>query len=43
MTGASDPSALLRVSQMQEADRLTGAAGISGEELMHNAGSAVAR
>ena len=43
MTGASDPAALLRVSQMQEADRLTEAAGISGEDLMHNAGSAVAR
>jgi hydroxyethylthiazole kinase-like uncharacterized protein yjeF len=43
MTGASDPSALLRVSQMQEADRLTEAAGISGEDLMHNAGTAVAR
>ena len=28
---------------MQEADRLTEAAGISGEDLMHNAGSAVAR
>jgi ADP-dependent NAD(P)H-hydrate dehydratase / NAD(P)H-hydrate epimerase len=35
-------SALLRVSQMQEADRATVAAGTPGSTLMHNAGSAVA-
>jgi NAD(P)H-hydrate epimerase len=39
----ADPSALLRVAQMQEADRLTVQAGTSGIELMQNAGSAVAR
>jgi NAD(P)H-hydrate epimerase len=39
----SDTSALLRVAQMQEADRLTEAAGTSGEDLMKNAGAAVAR
>jgi ADP-dependent NAD(P)H-hydrate dehydratase / NAD(P)H-hydrate epimerase len=36
-------SALLRVEQMEEADRLTIAAGTAGVELMHNAGTAVAR
>src|ERR1700761_100141 len=40
---AADPSALLRVAQMQEADRLTVHGGTSGIELMQNAGSAVAR
>jgi hydroxyethylthiazole kinase-like uncharacterized protein yjeF len=43
LTRASDPQALLRVSQMQEADRLTEAAGTSGRDLMQNAGGAVAR
>lgn len=42
MTRASDPEALLRVAQMQEADRLTEAAGISGKDLMQSAGGAVA-
>jgi ADP-dependent NAD(P)H-hydrate dehydratase / NAD(P)H-hydrate epimerase len=42
MTGGSHASALLRVAQMQEADRLTEAAGVSGKDLMQNAGSAVA-
>jgi ADP-dependent NAD(P)H-hydrate dehydratase / NAD(P)H-hydrate epimerase len=40
---AADPNALLRVAQMQEADRLTVQAGTPGIELMQNAGSAVAR
>ena len=40
---AADPSALLRVAEMQEADRLTVQAGTPGIELMQNAGSAVAR
>jgi NAD(P)H-hydrate epimerase len=35
--------ALLRVGQMQEADRLTEAAGTSGRDLMQSAGAAVAR
>ena len=39
---AAAPSALLRVSQMEEADRATAAAGTPGTTLMHNAGSAVA-
>jgi len=43
LTRASDPQALLRVLQMQEADRLTEAAGTSGTDLMQNAGGAVAR
>jgi hydroxyethylthiazole kinase-like uncharacterized protein yjeF len=43
LTRASDPHALLRVAQMQEADRLTEAAGISGTDLMQSAGAAVAR
>jgi NAD(P)H-hydrate epimerase len=38
-----DSSALLRVAQMQTADRLTEELGTSGIELMQNAGSAVAR
>jgi len=37
------PTAILRVSQMAEADRLTVAARIPGTQLMHNAGSAVVR
>ena len=37
------PTAVMRVAQMVEADRLTMAAGIPGTELMHNAGSAVVR
>jgi NAD(P)H-hydrate epimerase len=40
---AADPSALLRVAQMEEADRLTVQGGTPGIELMQNAGSAVAR
>jgi ADP-dependent NAD(P)H-hydrate dehydratase / NAD(P)H-hydrate epimerase len=40
---AADPCALLRVAEMQEADRLTVQAGTPGIELMQNAGSAVAR
>lgn len=36
-------SALLRVAQMSEADRLSIEAGISGPQLMHNAGNAVMR
>jgi NAD(P)H-hydrate epimerase len=36
-------SALLRVAQMVEADRLTVAAGTPGVDLMHNAGAAVVR
>jgi ADP-dependent NAD(P)H-hydrate dehydratase / NAD(P)H-hydrate epimerase len=43
VTTASHGSALLRVAQMQEADRLTEAVGISGKDLMQNAGIAVAR
>jgi hydroxyethylthiazole kinase-like uncharacterized protein yjeF len=37
------PTALMRVAQMVEADRLTVAAGIPGVDLMHNAGAAVVR
>ncbi len=40
---AACKTALLRVAQMDEADRLTVAAGTPGVELMHNAGTAVAR
>ena len=40
---AADASALLRVAQMEEADRQTVQAGTPGVELMQNAGSAVAR
>ncbi|HTV97517.1 MAG TPA: NAD(P)H-hydrate dehydratase [Steroidobacteraceae bacterium] len=40
---AADPTALLRVAQMQEADRLTVQAGTPAVELMQNAGTAVAR
>lgn len=40
---ALTPSALMRVSEMVEADRLTIAAGIPGSDLMHNAGAAVVR
>ncbi|MGC1387169.1 MAG: NAD(P)H-hydrate dehydratase [Steroidobacteraceae bacterium] len=40
---AASPAALLRVAQMQEADRLTVAAGTPGVDLMRNAGTAVAR
>jgi ADP-dependent NAD(P)H-hydrate dehydratase / NAD(P)H-hydrate epimerase len=40
---AASEAALLRVAQMEEADRLTVAAGTPGVELMRNAGSAVAR
>jgi NAD(P)H-hydrate epimerase len=40
---AADPGALLRVAQMEDADRLTVQAGTPGIELMQNAGSAVAR
>jgi NAD(P)H-hydrate epimerase len=40
---AADASALLRVAQMEEADRLTVQAGTPGIVLMQNAGSAVAR
>src|SRR5450631_1600649 len=36
-------TALLRVAQMSEADRLTSAAGTPGIDLMHSAGSAVVR
>ena len=42
-SSAREPTALLRVAQMNEADRLTAAAGKSGVELMWSAGSAVAR
>ena len=40
---ASAPTALLRVAQMNHADRLCVAAGISAEQLMNNAGNAVVR
>jgi ADP-dependent NAD(P)H-hydrate dehydratase / NAD(P)H-hydrate epimerase len=40
---AADASALLRVAQMEEADRLTVQAGTPAIELMQNAGAAVAR
>ena len=40
---AADTTALLRVAQMEEADRLTVQAGTPGIELMQNAGAAVAR
>jgi ADP-dependent NAD(P)H-hydrate dehydratase / NAD(P)H-hydrate epimerase len=40
---AADLSALLSVARMAEADRLSVQAGISGVELMQNAGAAVAR
>ena len=40
---AADPTALLRVAQMEEADRSTIEAGIPGVELMQNAGGAVVR
>ena len=43
MSRGSDTTALLRVGQMQEADRLTEAAGTSGRDLMQSAGAAVAR
>jgi ADP-dependent NAD(P)H-hydrate dehydratase / NAD(P)H-hydrate epimerase len=39
---AAAASALLRVAQMEEADRATAAAGTPGSTLMHNAGTAVA-
>lgn len=40
---AADPTALLRVAQMEEADRRTVESGIPGIELMQHAGEAVAR
>lgn len=40
---ATDSTALLRVAQMAEADRLSAVAGTPGVDLMQNAGSAVAR
>jgi NAD(P)H-hydrate epimerase len=40
---AADAGALLRVAEMEEADRLTVQDGTPGIELMQNAGSAVAR
>ncbi len=40
---AASAAALLRAAQMQEADRLTVAAGTPGVDLMRNAGTAVAR
>ena len=40
---AADATALLRVAQMEEADRLTVQAGTPGAELMQSAGAAVAR
>ena len=43
MSRGSDTTALLRVGQMQEADRLTEAAGTSRTDLMQSAGAAVAR
>lgn len=44
MSGSAvDPTALLRVAQMEEADRLTVEAGIPGIVLMQNAGESVAR
>lgn len=42
MNRASDPTALLRVAQMEEADRRTIQAGTAGITLMQNAGGAVA-
>ena len=41
--GRTETTALLRVAQMTEADRLTAAGGTPGHELMQNAGAAVAR
>ncbi len=43
MSARSDTTALLRVAQMQEADRLTEAGGTSGRDLMQSAGAAIAR
>lgn len=43
VVAATDTTALLRVAQMAEADRLSAVAGTPGIALMHNAGSAVAR
>ena len=43
MTTASAPGALLRVAQMEEADRRTIEGGIPGADLMHAAGGAVVR
>jgi len=40
---ACETTALLRVAQMSEADRMTVAAGTPSVDLMHNAGTAVAR
>jgi hydroxyethylthiazole kinase-like uncharacterized protein yjeF len=42
-TATDSAGAVLRVAQMVEADRLTIAAGTPGIDLMHNAGTAVAR
>ena len=42
MTLRSGASAILRVAQMQEADRLSAALGLLGADLMHNAGNRVA-
>jgi ADP-dependent NAD(P)H-hydrate dehydratase / NAD(P)H-hydrate epimerase len=43
IASAADGNALLRVAQMQAADRMSVQAGTAGIELMHNAGAAVAR
>ncbi len=42
MTGATRPGAMLSVADMYRADAAAKAAGVSGEQLMENAGAAIA-